>query len=325
MEPNNFTYRLFRKLSFLVPRLVKLFYVPQSIRSKKTIYIKIPVPFWSIARSWGDYYFALGIKKSFEKIGYCVKIHCVNEWNKPHIDNAVVLVIRGLYEYTPRPNDLNLMWVISHPEKFNPLEHENYHHIFIASQKFITDNYNSSSKVSLLDQCTDPELFYKLDEVKKDLDLLFIGNSRNEYRTIVKHAIDQKLPITVIGRNWEKFIDKKYILKESVKNEDLNYWYNRAKIVLNDHWDSMRTYGFVSNRIFDATASGACVISDLPEGDIDRIKSKNINFYNTPNELKTLVNRYLESNNFNSKILNTFDNCCSKIISVIDKTEKHNE
>ena len=36
--------------------------------------------------------------------------------------------------------------------------------------------------------------------------------------------------------------------------------------MLNDHWDTMRAWGFVSNRIFDVLACGTPVISDhLPE------------------------------------------------------------
>ncbi len=37
-------------------------------------------------------------------------------------------------------------------------------------------------------------------------------------------------------------------------------------MVLNDHWEDMRTSGFISNRLFDAAASGARVITDAVEG-----------------------------------------------------------
>lgn len=35
-----------------------------------------------------------------------------------------------------------------------------------------------------------------------------------------------------------------------------------AKILLNDHWDDMKDNGIISNRIFDALAAGAFIISD---------------------------------------------------------------
>jgi len=47
-----------------------------------------------------------------------------------------------------------------------------------------------------------------------------------------------------------------------VPPEELPAWYRAADVVLNDHWDEMRRYGIVANRVFDALACGACVLSD---------------------------------------------------------------
>jgi spore maturation protein CgeB len=37
-------------------------------------------------------------------------------------------------------------------------------------------------------------------------------------------------------------------------------------VVLNDHWDDMREQGFYSNRLFDAAACGARIVSDHLDG-----------------------------------------------------------
>ncbi len=42
--------------------------------------------------------------------------------------------------------------------------------------------------------------------------------------------------------------------------------YSSCKILVNDHWPDMRDWGFVSNRLFDALACGAFVVSDRVEG-----------------------------------------------------------
>jgi len=47
-----------------------------------------------------------------------------------------------------------------------------------------------------------------------------------------------------------------------VPNHQLGAMYAAAGVVLNDHWDDMRADGFVSNRLFDAAASGARVVTD---------------------------------------------------------------
>ena len=39
-----------------------------------------------------------------------------------------------------------------------------------------------------------------------------------------------------------------------------------AEVVLNDHWDSMRECGFVSNRVFDVLASGGSLLTDRVAG-----------------------------------------------------------
>ena len=49
-------------------------------------------------------------------------------------------------------------------------------------------------------------------------------------------------------------------------NEDLPAVYSSVGVLLNDHWQTMHEWGFVSNRLFDALACGTPVISDdLPE------------------------------------------------------------
>ena len=51
-------------------------------------------------------------------------------------------------------------------------------------------------------------------------------------------------------------------------NESATHAYAGAGAVLNDHWDSMRDFGYISNRVYDALASGARLISDyFPELD----------------------------------------------------------
>jgi spore maturation protein CgeB len=42
--------------------------------------------------------------------------------------------------------------------------------------------------------------------------------------------------------------------------------YRAAGVVLNDHWPDMAREGFLSNRLFDAVAAGARVVSDDAEG-----------------------------------------------------------
>jgi spore maturation protein CgeB len=58
--------------------------------------------------------------------------------------------------------------------------------------------------------------------------------------------------------------------------------------VLNDHWDDMRERGFLSNRLFDAAACGARIISDEVPG-MGEVFSGLVRGYRNESELLDLV------------------------------------
>ena len=59
-------------------------------------------------------------------------------------------------------------------------------------------------------------------------------------------------------------------------------------LVLNDHWADMAREGFVSNRIFDALATGAPVVSDSVPGLSDSLGGL-VRTYETPDDLRRIV------------------------------------
>ncbi|NJK89681.1 MAG: glycosyltransferase family 1 protein [Myxococcales bacterium] len=93
-------------------------------------------------------------------------------------------------------------------------------------------------------------------------DVLFVGNSRTVPRPIVADAVRAKLPLAIYGGKWERFVPAKHLRGAYVDNVNLRLQYSSAKVVLNDHWPDMRREGFLSNRLFEAAACGACVITD---------------------------------------------------------------
>ena len=61
--------------------------------------------------------------------------------------------------------------------------------------------------------------------------------------------------------------------------------------MLADHWPDMRERGFVSNRVFDALACGAFVISDRVAG-MDELLGEAVPAFETAGELRDLIRRY---------------------------------
>ncbi len=276
-----------------------------SLKWKKNglrICIKIPVYNWKVADTWGDFYFALGFKKQLAKFGYDVIIQTLDEWyNGQDSDCQVILVLRGLSKYEPRSKALHLMWNISHPDKVTTEEYNSYDHVFIAS-KIWADEIRSriGNKVSCLLQCTDPHVF-KSPFFPIKSEVLFIGNSKGIFRPIIKDILPTDFDLHVYGHDWENILDRRYLKGSFIPHNKLYRYYGGAKILLNDHWDDMRKCGFISNRVFDALACGAFVISDHVEG-IDEIFKDSLITYTSPNDLKEKARSYLERDHDRVKI-----------------------
>ena len=74
-----------------------------------------------------------------------------------------------------------------------------------------------------------------------------------------------------------------------------------AKIVLNDTRPDMKQLNFISNRIFDASACGALVISDYVK-EIEDIYGDSIPMWKSGEELVELVRYYLDPKNEQERI-----------------------
>jgi len=98
--------------------------------------------------------------------------------------------------------------------------------------------------------------------------------------------------LAIWGANWNGLIDTTYVVGEHVPNDELRRVYSSAGIVLNDHWDDMREHGYISNRIYDALACGAFVVSDDVPGLSERFGDA-VACYGSAEELRELVDRFL--------------------------------
>jgi hypothetical protein len=298
------------------------------LKLKTKIAIKVPAPKWKSSHNWGDYYLAIGLKREFEKNGCEVLLQNSSEWyNGDDDDFEVVIVLRGLFKYIPKKKHFNIMWNISHPDMVTLDEYNEFDHVFIASELWANKiGEKTNIPVSSLLQCTDPDVFYPEYDSRYEHELLFVGNSRDVYRKIIKDLMPTDIDLAVYGTHWDDFIDEKYILSDHISNEELRKAYCSCKILLNDHWDDMRDKGFISNRLFDGFASGAFIISDEIVGGSDVFGDALVT-YNSPEELKNLVNRYLENDKGRTektlkaqKIVNkyhTYSNRVEEILEVI--------
>ena len=259
------------------------------------ISIKIGAPRWEGVEEWGDYHYALAMKRAFERQGHSVRIDILPEWETPKAyGDDVAIVLRGLSTYNPKPYHINLMWNISHPDKVSVHEYEQYDRVFVASQQYAEKlNKELTVPVQPLLQCTDPDVFYPDEEGNEEVgEVLFVGNSRKVYRKIVRDALEAGLNVDVYGTNWEFFLPPGYLKGEHIPNQVLRRYYTQCGVLLNDHWDTMRQRGFISNRLFDAAACGATIISDEISG-LKEVFGERVVTYRSPKELPDLVKNCL--------------------------------
>ena len=143
--------------------------------------------------------------------------------------------------------------------------------------------------VSVLLQCTDPARFHpEADEPVFREDILFVGNSRGEYRQVIRDALAVGLNPAIYGNGWRGLVPDGYVRAENVPNTRLAHEYRAARVVLNDHWNTMRRYGMISNRVFDVLACGGRLISDPVEG-MEQLFGDFVRTYREPAELAALT------------------------------------
>ena len=256
-----------------------------------TIAIKSPNP--KGHHHWGDYFFSKALKKSFEKKGFNVVIQEREDWYDENVKADINLVLRGVVEYKPNFDEINVMWNISHPDMIEIEEYGDYDVCFISSEKYagLLENKVGTAVKPLL-QCTDSDVFFNEEDDSIAEDILFVGVTRGVYRDIVKDILKTDHDVSIYGMGWEKFVDKKFIKGQFVENSELHKYYSSCKILLNDHWEDMRDMDFPSNRLFDALACGAFVISDkIPSA--ETLFEGNIITYDDVDDLGQKVEYYL--------------------------------
>lgn len=256
----------------------------------------------------GDYWIAEDFADGFQKNGLSVDVDYRGEYHREHKPEPKInLYMRGytkfdspfgegvnvLYCYYPMAYDENSKNALTHQQIKNRAEMpedtsldddwQNYDLIAVASPSYTDKLKQAGIKALYVPQFTNPEKFYPAPEEELQTDILFVGSNWHD-RTSLKYAIESGFDVAVYGYNWGGIVPDEMYKAPYIANKDLNRYYSSAKIVLNDHRPDMKAFGFVNNRIYDATAAGALVISDyMPE--IEIMYGDSIPMYKTKEEL----------------------------------------
>lgn len=243
---------------------------PRDRMQDLAIRIKISTPDFRESALWGDTHFARSLAAAMERQGARANVDTVNMWYAHPRDEDVVVKIRGRHRLQVDPRKVNIMWLISHPDRVDEREYADFDHIFVASARYARVLADKGLSASVLHQATDLTRFDGAGTEDRLQRCLFVGNSRGEYRSMVKWSLQSGLPFDIYGGGWEGVLSPDYLRASSVRNADLPQLYRRYALLLNDHWDSMRDNGFLSNRLFDGSAVGTPLLTD-PVAGLDEV------------------------------------------------------
>lgn len=239
---------------------------------------------------WGDTHFAESLRAALTTRGQTAVVHRHGVHTAPSAaHDDVNLVIRGLDRVRPMPGQVNILWVISHPEAVSVEEIREFDVVFAASLSWSRKMTELSGRDVLpLLQATDVTRFNDTVEPQPLDAALFVGGIHvGRERPVVTDALAAGVPLAVYGPGWAGRLPEGVHLGEYVENRDLASHYRGAHRVLADHWELMADEGFIQNRLFDAVAAGCYVISDKVDGIADVFRGA-VQTYTTPSELGRL-------------------------------------
>ncbi len=256
-----------------------------------TFVLTVASPSAKVADRWGDWHLAEALARALTAEGHEATVQTLADVDSDTSRCADVhLVLRGLARVRRSPGQRHLLWIISHPEDLDDDELDRADLIFVASSRFADHlRARTATPVEVLLQATDPDRFRPRPvDPRHRHEVTVVGKSRDVLRPMVHDALAAGLRPAIYGTGWEGLVDPRLIVADHVPNEELPVVYSSAGVVLNDHWETMRTWGFVSNRIFDVLACGTPLVSDdLPE--IRELFGDLVATWRTPAELAAAV------------------------------------
>ncbi len=170
-------------------------------------------------------------------------------------------------------------------------ESDKFNAIFVSSLKLNSELQKKGINSYYVPQFTNTKRFYPDFDKELETDVIFVGVNAF-YRKAVHYLREAGIDVNIYGPNFDDGV----AIKEYLDNRVLRKYYSSAKIVLNDTRDGMKNFGFISNRIFDASACGSLVISDYMK-EIEEIYGDSIPMWKTKEELIQLVRYYLDPKN----------------------------
>lgn len=241
---------------------------------------------------WGDIYFAESFARALARAGHDCAIHYLDEWDGEDRDMDVAVHIGGLGHYKTKPWNINIFWMISHPDLHPLAELNEYDGVAVASLPYAAHLAKIARvPVGPLLQAADPGIFAPVaarKNRKETKEIVFVGNNggtgRGDMRAMAKWLLPEnpfdapEIACAIYGKGWEGRINP-LLIKGYCEWKRQPEIFCKAGIVLNDHHADMAENGFVNDRTYQVMACGAPLICDRVRGlgellDVPQVSSR---------------------------------------------------
>ena len=257
--------------------------------------VTVAAPSAKVASRWGDWHVAQALAASLRRLGHEVLLQTADRADDLAGRSCDIhLVLRGLTPVRRTAGQRQALWIISHPETIDDEELADADLVLVASHRFAGHlRGRTDTPVDVMLQATDHRRFFRrpVDPAHRH-DVTIVAKTRDVLRPVVADALAAGLRPRLYGGGWRGLVDPDLVAADHVDNDVLPIVYSSAGVVLNDHWGTMRAWGFVSNRLYDVLACGTPVISDPVDG-LEELFEGAVLEYRTPAELRAFVDDVL--------------------------------
>lgn len=229
-----------------------------------------------------------------------------------HFRPDLVLLIRGIGFQNNVLNDIRrntplFCWWIEREERIEEaLKEMNLFdwYFFINSSCVDAGMQKGVSNISLLHHSVDPDTFYPMDNIDKEIDICFVGKWSHKRQQVIEALLNVTDNIVIYGRKWVK----KNLLNSKIRKcvggkyidgSALVKLYNKSRIVLNiTNWgfgEGKKRSG-MNMRILEVPAAGAFLLTDGSR-DMEAVvtPSKHMAVYESIEDCVKLAKYYLNN------------------------------
>lgn len=244
---------------------------------------------------WGDTFLAWEFANLLQDHDFVTRVLPKERWNSVgRLEAEAVIVLHGRERAEIRRGQLNILWIISNPERLDATYARAFDEVWIASERgkqILARDFGIMAKVMIVGASKPFEMGgEKLSFEERNPNPLFIGNSLGRVRPSVLALTTAGIKVEVIGQGWERSVPGPKILGTSISRIEAGREYQNRRVVVSDTREAMKDWGILPPRVWEAIRAGAVPISDFVE-DSGRILGK-IPQWKNPEELVMLTRKY---------------------------------